>query len=614
MKQVLLLVVWGFASVVVVGCGARSPFVAADSPANVTGMGAHPATPLPPNSSFDSYGAGYGATPTTGNGYGATPGNCYASAYGYGACPSQPILPSALPTPAPSSTPSLILPSSAPSAVPLLQGEIYTYRDNFFKNYGINPFVETATDHLSTFAADVDTASFTYMRKALEQGKLPEPASVRTEEFLNYFNYRYPQPTRDKFAIHTEMAPSYFGDAQSKLLRVGIQGLEVMPRNRKDAILTFVIDVSGSMNQPNRLDLAKQSLSLLVNQLGPNDKVAIVIFGLEARTVLTHSNDKQAILNAIASLRPEGSTNAEAGLLQGYAEAAKAWKTGASNRIILCSDGVANVGTTGPDAILARIKQEAEKGLSLSTVGFGMGNYNDTLMEQLANKGDGTYAYVDTLAEAQRIFVQNLTGTLQTIAKDVKIQVDFNPNVVVQYRLLGYENRDIKDEDFRDDAIDAGEVGANHSVTALYEVRFQDSGSESQAANVVVRYKDVDDADRVHEIAKAVLTSDLQSFENASSSFKLATAAAEYAEILRKSIFAQDGQLKDVSALAQAARDGLPTDPKVVEFVTLVSKAEGLFNPSPTLSISAIVGGSNNPKQLPRWTDFLNQQLCGLKP
>jgi Ca-activated chloride channel family protein len=275
--------------------------------------------------------------------------------------------------------------------------------------------------------------------------------------------------------------PSYFGDAQTKLLRVGIQGQDIMPRNRKAAHLTLVIDISGSMNQPRRLDLVRQSLPLLVNQLGPNDKVGIVVYGSEARTLLPHTDQKQAILNVIASLRSEGSTNAEAGLLKGFEEAAKVLRNDVSNRILLCSDGVANVGGDGPEAILARIKREAEKGIALSTVGFGLGDYNDTLMEQLANQGDGSYAYVDTMAEAQRIFVQNLTGTLQTIAKDVKIQVDFNPSVVAQYRLLGYENRDIKDVDFRNDAVDAGEVGSNHSVTALYELRFH-SGSPTLSA------------------------------------------------------------------------------------------------------------------------------------
>jgi len=501
--------------------------------------------------------------------------------------------------------------SPVPTPSPTPSADVYSYRDNFFKNYGVNPFVETATDRLSTFAADVDTASYTLMRKFLEQNKLPDPSAIRTEEFLNFFNYHYSQPPSGKFAIHTDIAPSYFGDPQSNLLRVGLQGKEILARNRKPAVLTFVIDVSGSMNLQNRLDLLKQSLFLLVNQLNANDKVGIVIYGSEARTLLAHTNQKQAILNAISTLRPEGSTNAEAGLLKGFEEAGKALQADASNRIILCSDGVANVGATGPEAILARIKQEAGKGIALSTIGFGMGNFNDTLMEQLANQGDGTYAYVDNINEAQRIFVQNLTGTLQTIAKDVKIQVDFNPDVVVQYRLLGYENRDIRDEDFRNDTVDAGEVGSNHSVTALYEVRFQDEVKESNVATVTVRYKDVDESDRVRETSKTVLTSELQSFSNATPSFKLATAVAEYAEILRKSIFAQDGQLKDVSALAVAARDGLPGDAKVVEFVELAQKAELMFNPAPRLSISTIVGGSKNPAQLSKWSDFLAQQLGG---
>jgi len=598
-------------SVGFVGCGQVQPHVTQQA-ALVGAMSA-----AKPNSPIDSgYSTGYsaGLGEPYGTGYGSALG-CYS--YGSVACSQPAGYPTPLPSPSPLVLPSpnMTAPVAAPSPTPLPAAQIYAYRENFFKNYGINPFVETATDRLSTFAADVDTAAYTLMRRALEQNKLPEPASVRTEEFLNYFNYRYPQPMRELFAIHTEMAPSYFGDAQSKLLRIGIQGQDIMPRNRKATHLTLVIDVSGSMNQPRRLDLVRQSLSLLVNQLGPNDKVGIVVYGSEARTLLPHTDQKQAILNAIASLRPEGSTNAEAGLLKGFEEAAKVLRSDLNNRILLCSDGVANVGATGPDAILARIKQEAEKGIALSTVGFGMGDYNDTLMEQLANQSDGTYAYVDTLAEAQRIFVQNLTGTLQTIAKDVKIQVDFNPNLVMQYRLLGYENRNIRDEDFRNDTVDAGEVGSNHSVTALYEVRFQPGKSDTEVAKVVLRYKEVERQDRIHEIAKTVMSEELRSFDNTSAAFKLATAAAEYAEILRKSIFAQDGQLKDVIALAQGAaqtgNSGLGADPKLHEFVGLLQKAERLTTPVSKLSIASLVSGSQNPRQLNQWTDFLAQQLGG---
>jgi Ca-activated chloride channel family protein len=528
------------------------------------------------------------------------------------------VMPSAEPTAAPSAMPSAsptALPSAvpSPSATPSVTPETRDNRDNFFKEYGVNPFVEANTDAFSTFAADVDTASYTLMRNYLRNNSLPPTAAVRTEEFVNFFNYYYSQPPSGKFAIHTEMAPSFFGDATSKLLRVGIQGQEILARNRKAASLTFVVDVSGSMNQDNRLELAKRSLRLLVEQLNSNDQVAIVIYGSEARTLLTPTagSNKSAILSAIDKLRPEGSTNAEAGLLEGYRVAAQAMIPGGINRVILCSDGVANVGNTGPDAILARIKTEAENGINLTTVGFGMGTYNDVLMEQLANQGDGAYAYVDSLEEARRIFVENLTGTLQVLAKDMKIQVEFNPQVVAQYRLLGYENRAVADQDFRNDAVDAGEVGSNHSVTALYEVRFQPEAPDGKVADVRIRYKDVDNLDRIVEQLKPVNTSDVMAFNSASPSFRLATAVAEYAEILRQSPFALDGNLAAVLSLAQGALERYPQDTAIQEFVQLVQQAQNLTTPGSPAAITALVEQAENTPRLPAWKDFIRRQLGG---
>lgn len=522
--------------------------------------------------------------------------------------------PSASPTAAPSASPT-VLPSDSPSPspTPSITPETRDNRDNFFKEYGINPFVEANTDAFSTFAADVDTASYTLMRNYLRNNSLPPTAAVRTEEFVNFFNYYYSQPASGKFAIHTEMAPSFFGDASSKLLRIGIQGQEILARNRKAANLTFVVDVSGSMNQDNRLELAKRSLRLLVEQLNSNDQVAIVIYGSEARTLLTPTpgNNKSAILSAIDKLRPEGSTNAEAGLLEGYRVAAQAMIPGGINRVILCSDGVANVGNTGPDAILARIKTEAENGINLTTVGFGMGNYNDVLMEQLANQGDGAYAYVDSLEEARRIFVENLTGTLQVLAKDMKIQVEFNPQIVSQYRLLGYENRAVADQDFRNDAVDAGEVGSNHSVTALYEVRFQPEAPEGKVADVRVRYKDVDNLDRIVEQLKPVNTSEVMAFSSASPSFRLATAVAEYAEILRQSPFALDGNLADVLNMAQGSLARYPQDAAIQEFVQLVQQAQSLTTPGSPAAIKTLVEQAENTPRLPQWKDFIRRQLGG---
>ncbi len=257
-------------------------------------------------------------------------------------------------------------------------------------------------------------------------------------------------------------------------------------------MLTFVVDVSGSMNQENRLGLVKRALGLLLDELGHDDRVGLVVYGTNGRVLLRHTRDLEEIRRAIAELRPEGSTNVEEGLRLAYDLADEGWRQGASNRILLCSDGVANVGATGPESILARIGKEAQRGIALTTIGFGMGNYNDALMEQLADQGDGTYHYVDALAEARKVFVENLTGTLETVAKEAKAQVEFNPEAVARWRLLGYENRDVADRDFRNDRIDAGELGAGHQATALYEVRLHDgvSGSD-RIATLRLRWKSV---------------------------------------------------------------------------------------------------------------------------
>lgn len=318
----------------------------------------------------------------------------------------------------------------------------------------------------------MDTASYSVARRYVMDGNLPPADLVRVEEFVNYFDAGYPSPSDIAFGIYADGAPSPFQRDGSYIVRFGVQGYQVSEEERKPATLTFVIDVSGSMEMENRLGLVKQSLQLLVDRLRPSDTVAIVVYGSNAYVVLnpTSGEDRNRILEAVYSLHTEGATNAEAGLRLGYQLAYQAFRPGAINRVILCSDGVANVGETGPDAILEEIRGYTETGITLTSVGFGMGNFNDVLMEQLADKGDGNYAYVDTLDEARRLFVDNLTSTLQVIAKDAKVQVDFNKEVVSRYRLIGYENRSVADQDFRNDAVDAGEIGAGHHVTALYAV------------------------------------------------------------------------------------------------------------------------------------------------
>ncbi|MFN8413035.1 MAG: von Willebrand factor type A domain-containing protein [Anaerolineales bacterium] len=315
--------------------------------------------------------------------------------------------------------------------------------DMFFQEYGVNPSIDTEDDNLSTFALDVDTGSYTIMRNYLNDGNLPPSDSVRVEEYVNYFDQGYDSPpAHQAFGIYVDGGPSPFTQTERyDMLRVGIQGYQVSDAERKDAALTFVIDVSGSMDMDNRLGLVKRSLELLVEQLHENDTVSIVVYGSEARVVLnpTPGSEKGEILSAIYSLQPEGSTNAEAGIRLGYDIAMGSFKRDGINRVIVCSDGVANVGVTGPDAILEEIRHYVDKGITLTTIGFGMDNYNDVLMEQLADNGNGFYAYVDGMDEARKLFIDQITGTLQTIALDAKVQVEFNPEVVKNYRLVGFE-------------------------------------------------------------------------------------------------------------------------------------------------------------------------------
>lgn len=460
--------------------------------------------------------------------------------------------------------------------------------DMYFQDYGVNGFVTTAQDHLSTFAVDVDTGAYTLMRSYLNDNGLPPAEAVRVEELINYFDYHYAYPpATETFGITMDAAPSPFVAAPNhRMVRIGIQGYAIPASERKAVALTFVIDVSGSMDMENRLGLAKRSLNLLVEELRPTDAVAIVVYGSQARTILpmTSAADKATILDAIERLTPDGSTNAEEGLRMGYELAWRAYNPDAINRVVLVSDGVANVGQTGPDAILETIAQYAAQGITMTSVGVGMGNYNDVLMEQLADKGDGFYAYVDDIAEARRLFVEDLTSTLQTIAKDAKVQVDFNPTAVTSYRLVGYENRDVADNDFRNDDVDAGEIGAGHSVTALYEVVLQEGMQDNQAnlATVSLRWQDLANGE-VKEISHSLALSDMaNSFADSAPSLQLAVTVAEYGEILRHSAAGADTTLDQVLTEAQRI-DALLTathgaDADVTELVDLLWRADQLTN------------------------------------
>ena len=344
-----------------------------------------------------------------------------------------------------------------------------------YENYGVNPFLDPRQDPLSTFSIDVDTGSYTIARRKLREGGLPPAASVRVEEFVNYFDYSYPTPDGQvPFAVAMEAAPSPF-EPDTTLLRVGIQGQTIDQEDRKPIHLVFLVDTSGSMQSADKIGLLKKSLKLLVNNLHEDDTVAIATYAGWTEKVLepTSAEDTGRIFDALDRLEANGSTAMSSGLQLAYDMAYEQLDDDSVTRVIVLSDGDANVGASSHEEILRQIGDRAREGVTLSTIGFGMGNYKDTTMEQLANKGDGNYYYIDTLEQAEKVFEEDLLGTLFVIAKDVKIQVEFDPKEVESYRLVGYENRDVADKDFRNDAVDAGEIGAGHRVTALYEVKLR---------------------------------------------------------------------------------------------------------------------------------------------
>jgi Ca-activated chloride channel family protein len=453
------------------------------------------------------------------------------------------------------------------------------YGDVFFKGYGTNPFIDTEDDHLSTFGLDVDTASYSVVRRYLNDGHLPPSDAVRVEELVNYFDYGDTPPQGAEFALHAEGAPSPFATGDRYyLLRFNLRGRDVAAKDRPPAMLTFVVDVSGSMARENRLGLVKRALGLLLDGLRADDRISLVVYGSRGRIVLEPTNHHETIRRAIMELRPEGSTNAGEGLRLAYELAARHRQAGAIHRVILCSDGVANMGSTSAESILKQVRGEAQKGIELTTVGFGMGNYNDILMEQLADHGNGRYAYVDTLDEAHRIFVEDLTGTLMTLAAEARSQVEFNPEVVARYRLLGYENRDIADQRFRDDTVDAGEIGVGHTVTVLYEIKLHQEPSRRRTAGLEIatlrlRYGSVAHGEMV-ELERTVTGRDLvHRWEKASPALRLTSLVAEFAEILKGTYWAREGDLETVFRQAQRVSAEFVGNRDVAEFVSLAGKA-----------------------------------------
>ncbi len=447
-----------------------------------------------------------------------------------------------------------------PAPEPTVAPEESLLEDNTFQDYGYRDFVEASDDPLSTFALDVDTGSYTIARKWVDEGQLPPRESVRPEEFINAFAYNYDAP-RNGLELTVDGGPSPF-DPDNYLVRVGVQGEIVADSDRGPASLTFVIDTSGSMDREDRLGLVKESLRILVDQLNDDDTVAIVTYSDSSGIQLypTPISERELILDTIDSLQPGGSTHMESGLREGYALASEAFQPNGINRVVLLSDGVANAGITDPDALAALIREPADRGIDLVTVGFGMGNYNDVTMEQLADQGDGFYAYVDTEDEAERLFEDELTSTLLTVAKNAKIQVVFDEEVVEAYRLIGFENRGVADSEFRNDNVDAGELGAGHQVTAIYEVALQRGVTledRGDIGEVFLRWEDPDNGEVVEIDDDIDLRDIVPVWTDVADDFKLATVVAAFAELLRDNPYASDIDLDSLSHEADRLADSM---------------------------------------------------------
>lgn len=466
-----------------------------------------------------------------------------------------------------------------------------------YKNIEENGFKKVNENPLSTFSIDVDAASYSNMRRYLNRGELPPADAIRTEELINYFSYNYPQPTsKDPVKITTEVGSCPW-NKNHRLVRIGLKAKEIPTEKLPVSNLVFLIDVSGSMYGPQRLGLVQSSLKLLVNNLRDADRVAIVVYSGSAgeRLPSTSGSDKQKIREAIDELTAGGSTAGGEGIKLAYKIAKKNFVKGGNNRIILCTDGDFNVGLSSNEGLENLIEQERKSGVYLTVLGYGMGNYKDSKMQILAEKGNGNHAYIDNLQEANRVLVNEFGATMHTVAKDVKLQIEFNPSQVQAYRLIGYESRLLKDEDFNNDAKDAGEMGAGHTVTAFYEV--VPVGVESNFVNKVddLKYqKKVKPALQPATGSKELLTVKLRykapdediskklelplvdnKGNNVSSDFRFAAAVAMFGQLLRDSDFKGDATYAQVIAMAKTALDN---DGKGYrrEFLRLVETADGL--------------------------------------
>jgi secreted protein with Ig-like and vWFA domain len=467
-----------------------------------------------------------------------------------------------------------------------------------------NRVFSTREQPLSTFSIDVDTASYANVRRFLSAGRLPPHDAVRIEEMINYFRYEYPQPEGDRpFSVTVEAAECPWSKGR-RLVRIGLQGRDIDRRERPAGNLVFLVDVSGSMSAANKLPLVKQALAMLVEELTENDSVAIVTYAGDAglKLAATSGDQKQKIRAAIESLSPGGSTHGSAGINVAYEQAAERFIDGGVNRVILATDGDLNVGVTSDAALVDLIRQKAAGGTFLTVLGFGDGNLQDAKMEKIADNGNGVYAYIDGAREARKVLVEQLTGSTITIAKDVKIQVEFNPAQVASYRLLGYENRVMAAEDFRNDRKDAGEIGAGHSVTALYEITLAGDSGEGSTGAEPLKYQPSQPKPALEavlvdgETSRELLTVKLRwkkpegdastldevplvdrggAFEQASADLQFAGAVAAFGMVLRNSEYKGEATLPLVAKIAAGAL-GPDRGGYRAEFLDLVRKADTL--------------------------------------
>jgi Ca-activated chloride channel family protein len=466
-----------------------------------------------------------------------------------------------------------------------------------YDNIVENEFNTVKNQPLSTFSIDVDEAAYSNVRRYLNNGILPPKGAVRIEEMINYFDYEYQLPEKGKpFSVTTEIAPAPW-NKNHQLVHIGLQGYDIPKSNLPASNLVFLIDVSGSMQDENKLPLVKRSLNLLTDQLHEEDHLSIVVYAGNAGLVLpsTSGANKQAIKAAINRLEAGGSTAGGEGLELAYKTAAQHFLQEGNNRIIICTDGDFNVGASSDDDMVRLIEDKRKSGIYLTALGFGMGNYKDGKMQQIADKGNGNHAYIDNLNEAKKVLLNEFASTLFTIAKDVKIQIEFNPAKVQSYRLIGYENRMLAKEDFNDDTKDAGEIGAGHTVTALYEIipvgvkndfdrpvdplKYQQPenlatvGFGDEIMNVKIRYKHPDSD--ISKLITQPVKNTVLSFGQASDNFRFSAAVASFGMLLRDSKFKQQANYTQVLELAKSAK-GADVNGYREEFIDLVKTAEAL--------------------------------------